>query len=381
MIGISFIFSSILFTIIWVIFRIRFYIKNKPINKLREIFINLFFIYFLILVNLTIFKYGELMIDFDTRFYINYIPFLETINMFNNDFVNIHLALYNVLGNILLFIPLGFCIPLFFYKKNKLTKVILYGFTTSLTIELLQLFTPYNFTDIDDIIFNTFGAVLGFIIFNIIYIIFKNTILGDFIKNLSSPFNGNLILKTAKPIGTMILLFSFLSFGLLYNETIPGNLSNEELAVEVFVGDTFEEYKTARDFENYKFLLADNGEFIELKNIKRCLNNRWYDEKFNASFQVENGDYSIMTLNEGNLISGVIFGKNKDATIIEINFKGTKYLENIIEDDYFIIPFPSFERIDKLTDFYNIFNGEKSTDLEIKFYDKDGNECPYIKFT
>ena len=147
MIGISFIFSSILFTIIWVIFRIRFYIKNKPINKLREIFINLFFIYFLILVNLTIFKYGELMIDFDTRFYINYIPFLETINMFNNDFVNIHLALYNVLGNILLFIPLGFCIPLFFYKKNKLTKVILYGFTTSLTIELLQLFTPYNFTD------------------------------------------------------------------------------------------------------------------------------------------------------------------------------------------------------------------------------------------
>ena len=88
-----------------------------------------------------------------------------------------------------------------------------------------------------------------------------------------------------------------------------------------------------------------------------------------------------MTLNEGNLISGVIFGKNKDATIIEINFKGTKYLENIIEDDYFIIPFPSFERIDKLTDFYNIFNGEKSTDLEIKFYDKDGNECPYIKFT
>lgn len=381
MIGISFIFSSILFTIIWVIFRIRFYIKNKPINKLREIFINLFFIYFLILVNLTIFKYGELMIDFDTRFYINYIPFLETINMFNNDFVNIHLALYNVLGNILLFIPLGFCIPLFFYKKNKLTKVILYGFTTSLTIELLQLFTPYNFTDIDDIIFNTFGAVLGFIIFNIIYIIFKNTILGDFIKNLSSPFNGNLILKTAKPIGTMILLFSFLSFGLLYNETIPGNLSNEELAVEVFVGDTFEEYKTARDFENYKFLLADNGEFIELKNIKRCLNNRWYDEKFNASFQVENGDYSIMTLNEGNLISGVIFGKNKDATIIEINFKGTKYLENIMEDDYFIIPFPSFERIDKLTDFYNIFNGEKSTDLEIKFYDKDGNECPYIKFT
>ena len=82
MIGISFIFSVILFTLIWVIFRIKFYIKNKPINKIREVFINLFFIYFLILVNLTMFKYGELMLDFDTRFYINYIPFIETIRMF-----------------------------------------------------------------------------------------------------------------------------------------------------------------------------------------------------------------------------------------------------------------------------------------------------------
>ena len=165
MIGISFIFSVILFTLIWVIFRIKFYIKNKPINKIREVFINLFFIYFLILVNLTMFKYGELMLDFDTRFYINYIPFIETIRMFNNDFADVHIALYNVIGNILLFIPLGFGIPLLFNKKNKLSKIILYGFTASLTIEVLQLFTPYNFTDIDDIIFNTLGTILGFIIF------------------------------------------------------------------------------------------------------------------------------------------------------------------------------------------------------------------------
>ncbi|WP_195989839.1 VanZ family protein [Clostridium sp. D53t1_180928_C8] len=381
MIGISFIFSSILFTIIWIIFRIRFYKKNKPINKLREIFINLFFIYFLILVNLTIFKYGELIIDFDTKFYINYIPFLETINMFNNDFVTIHLALYNVLGNILLFIPLGFCIPLFFYKKNKLIKVILYGFTASLTIELLQLFTPYNFTDIDDIIFNTFGAVLGFIIFNIIYILFKKTKIESFINSISSSYDGNLLLVIGKPIGTMILLFSFLSFGLLYNETISDNLSNEELAIEVFVGDTFEDYKISRDFQNYNFFLADNGEFIELRNIKRCLNNRWYDEKFNTSFQVASGDYSVMTLIENNLISGVAFGKNKDANIIEINFNGTKYIENIVEDDYFIVPFPKFVKTNELTDFYRFFDNEKSTELEIKFYDKDGNECPYIKFT
>lgn len=380
MIGISFIFSVILFTLIWVIFRIKFYIKNKPINKIREVFINLFFIYFLILVNLTMFKYGELMLDFDTRFYINYIPFIETIRMFNNDFADIHIALYNVIGNILLFIPLGFGIPLLFNKKNKLSKIILYGFTASLTIEVLQLFTPYNFTDIDDIIFNTLGTILGFIIFNMVYILFKNTKIGDFIKSLNSHFDGNLILKTINPIATMILLFALLSFGLLYNETIADNSSDDKLAIEVLGNTRVEDYIISRDFENYKFFLSDDNEFIELRNIKRILNNRWYYGKFNTSFEIKNGDYSIMTLNEDNLISGVVFGKNKDAHIIEINFKGVKYLENLIENSYFIVPFPNFEKADDLTDFYNFFSGEECTDLEIKFYNKDGNECSNMKF-
>lgn len=118
-----------------------------------------------------------------------------------------------------------------------------------------------------------------------------------------------------------------------------------------------------------------------MKNLKRFFNNRWYDEKFNSSFQIASGDYSVMTLIENNLISGVAFGKNKDANIIEINFNGTKYIENIVEDDYFIVPFPKFVKANELTDFHRFFDNEKSTELEIKFYDKDGNECPYIKFT
>lgn len=379
MIGISFIFAAILFTIIWIIFRVRYYIKNKPINKLREVFINLFFIYFLILINLTIFKYGYLTLDFDIRFYINYIPFVETVKMFINEFSDIHIALYNVIGNILLFIPLGFCIPLFFNKKNKLGKIILYGFTASLTIEVLQIFTPYNTTDIDDIIFNTFGTILGFVIFNIIYRIFKNTKIEKFIKNLSISFNGNLTLIVAKPIGTMILIFTLFSFGLLYNETISANLSNEDLATEVFGINNSDYYKITRDFENYKFFLSDDSTFIELKNIKRIFHNRWYDEKF-TNFQLKDGDYSIMELNKNNLISGVVFGKNKDANIIEINFKGTKYIENITENEYFIVPFPNFQKVDELTDFYKFFDGNESSDLKIKFYNKDGNECESMKF-
>ena len=107
------------------------------------------------------------------------------------------------------------------------------------------------------------------------------------------------------------------------------------------------------------FFLSDDSTFIELKNIKRIFNNRWYNKKFTANFQLKDGDYSVMTLNEDNLISGVVFGKNKDANIIEINFKGTKYMEHITENEYFIVPFPNFEKVDELTDFYNFLMVKK----------------------
>lgn len=381
MIGISFIFPALLITIGWIVFRINFYIKNKPINIIREVFINLFFIYFLTLVNLTLFKCGELIIDYNIKFYVNYIPLVETIKMFTNNFADIHLALYNVIGNILLFIPLGFCIPLFFNKKNKIHKIVLYGFLASLTIELIQLFTPNNFTDIDDIIFNTFGTVIGLIIFNIFYMIFKNTKIGDFSRSINSSYDGNLVLKVAKPIGTVILLFATLSLGLLYNDTIPSNLTDDNLALEVFDNTNIKDYKIAKDFEDYKFFLFANDEFIELKTIKKTFINRWYDEKINTSFDIKDGNYYIMTLYKNNLISGVAFGKNIDANAIEVNFKNTKYIENLNEEEYFIVPFPNFERIDKLIDFYDFFDGKESLDLEIKFYHKDGTECTHMKFT
>ena len=55
-------------------------------------------------------------------------------------------------------------------------------------------------------------------------------------------------------------------------------------------------------------------------------------------------------------------------------------MEHITENEYFIVPFPNFKKVDELTDFYNFFDGEESFDLEIKFYDKNGNEYQSMKF-
>ena len=80
--------------------------------------------------------------------------------------------IYNVIGNIVLFIPFGFFIYIKF-EKNKI-KALLAVFIMTLGVEFIQGFIPYRFCDIDDIILNTFGGYIGIIIYNILFSKFNN---------------------------------------------------------------------------------------------------------------------------------------------------------------------------------------------------------------
>lgn len=66
--------------------------------------------------------------------------------------------------NILLFIPLGFMLPCIWKKYEVLWKTALSGMSISLIIELSQLFNS-RITDIDDLLMNTLGALIGWVIF------------------------------------------------------------------------------------------------------------------------------------------------------------------------------------------------------------------------
>ncbi|SHH96477.1 VanZ family protein [Desulfosporosinus lacus] len=69
--------------------------------------------------------------------------------------------------NILLFIPLGFMLPFIWKKYEVLRKTALSGIKFSLIIELSQLFNR-RITDIDDLLMNTLGALIGWVIFRLL---------------------------------------------------------------------------------------------------------------------------------------------------------------------------------------------------------------------
>lgn len=70
--------------------------------------------------------------------------------------------------NIFLFIPLGFLCPLICKTFERARNTLFIGFGLSLFIEIIQLFTLYRATDIDDILTNVIGTMVGYLCFRLI---------------------------------------------------------------------------------------------------------------------------------------------------------------------------------------------------------------------
>ena len=73
----------------------------------------------------------------------------------------------NFLGNICIFVPIGFMVPLLWNRFNQFWKVALVGFLLSLFIETTQLFQARS-SDIDDLWLNTVGSILGYSAYRIV---------------------------------------------------------------------------------------------------------------------------------------------------------------------------------------------------------------------
>ncbi len=72
-------------------------------------------------------------------------------------------ALFNLAGNVLCFVPFGLFLPFIIDKCKHFTLVLFLTFTFSFAIETTQLFYKVGSFDVDDIILNTLGGIIGYI--------------------------------------------------------------------------------------------------------------------------------------------------------------------------------------------------------------------------
>lgn len=146
----------IIITVIACSLRIAYLIKNnQKLCLYKEIFMLLFILYVMCLfeiVTLQDHNYGL----------SNYIPFKEIFRYQ----IGSHLFIKNIVGNILLFLPYGY-FAADYLKSNKVSSICFLTMLVSITIECVQLNIGRTF-DIDDVILNTLGGMLGYFLYRLI---------------------------------------------------------------------------------------------------------------------------------------------------------------------------------------------------------------------
>lgn len=137
-----------------------------------EAMVWLFAFYIILLLMLTTFRDTYFPWQLSLNFHrplseINLVFMKETWKMFyaesRLDFV------YNSFGNIICFLPFGFLAPIVFSKKQTFLRVLFAGIFFSIFIEAMQFLLATGISDIDDVFFNSCGAVVGYLL----YAVFK----------------------------------------------------------------------------------------------------------------------------------------------------------------------------------------------------------------
>lgn len=103
--------------------------------------------------------------------YFQHKPFITIQNFFENNNIDNQDFIINIFGNIFLFSPfgwLGLCIK----KFNRFLPITIFFLVAISLIESLQYFSGRGVADIDDVFLNTFGMLLGFVLFK--YATWKN---------------------------------------------------------------------------------------------------------------------------------------------------------------------------------------------------------------
>ena len=272
-------FGSFLFLYFGGFFLSKYLNNNKPMKINLWIY---FILYIILLLTLTLFDpmYGRnfSIVDWSNELFnkyitnsFNIIPFhtiIDYIGKFNSLY-DTKTIMVNLLGNLIVLMPMAIFLPLLFKKVRKLKNFLLTVVIIVLCIEIVQFLTLTGSCDIDDIILNVTGAIIAYIIFKINSI--NNLIRNIFLledNKISRKSYFKIILSTV--IILIIVVFILVYRNILYNKNIESynNINNPNITFEYnnecSNNNLFYEDKIYK----YYFECYNNDEFYAIVNDK-----------------------------------------------------------------------------------------------------------------
>lgn len=137
-------------------------------RKIRIIGLIFFVCYLLALTYFLFFaeEYGRTVTNREYSY--NLVPLLEIRRFWlNRESIGYFAVFLNLAGNVLAFVPFGFFLPMLNRHTRGLFRMALFTFEFSLLVETIQLVSKVGSFDVDDLMLNTLGGILGYVIFSL----------------------------------------------------------------------------------------------------------------------------------------------------------------------------------------------------------------------
>ena len=166
MFKISYAFLVALITVTWLICRAIVWRRQGCIRWKRELALLFVYICIVVVARFTFFPFSKVNGQIQPLVFDAALTFPPRVNLipivYLMDYPERRDALLNLIGNTAMFVPLGIVWPSVFRKLDSHGKVIAAGVGYSLLIELAQLPFFDRVSDIDDLLLNSLGFLLGY---------------------------------------------------------------------------------------------------------------------------------------------------------------------------------------------------------------------------
>lgn len=156
---------------IWNALEHSLFTEDENSKRTKDILKIVFFLYMIVLIKVIVFKYpvrqlaaitrtwekGVILEGLDTA---NFTLF-KTIKMYIRYWGRLN-SFENLFGNVLCFVPFGFLLPFLHRESRHWWVLLINSFLLVCAIEIFQLITAFGVFDVDDILLNCVGSMLGF---------------------------------------------------------------------------------------------------------------------------------------------------------------------------------------------------------------------------
>lgn len=129
-----------------------------------------FLIYLVLLGYFLFFAEGMGRHNSEAEYRYNLVLFQEIKRfIYHVDVLGIKAVMINVVGNIIVFMPFGYFVPRLARRTVGVWTTVLFSLEFSVLVEVMQLLSKKGSFDVDDLLLNTIGGLIGYVVYYVIH--------------------------------------------------------------------------------------------------------------------------------------------------------------------------------------------------------------------